>query len=145
MRKSFYKLYTNNRTNLDKFEEILSDYISHHNKKCYLYFNICEFELEIVKNFTAKIEISFHFKTDTKNIKSYSLYYIDSCELGGFRPIKVNHMIIYTISSMCNTTYEQYIIQPMQAIELKLNNFIAKNPQLINSLDRNKPHPLINR
>ena len=42
-------------------------------------------------------------------------------------------------------TYENYIIEPMQAIEIKLNIIIAKNPKLINSLDRNKSHPLIKK
>ena len=51
-------------------------------------------------------------------------------------------MTIITISCMCNMTYEYYINQPMQAIELQLNLVIAKNPQLTNSLDRNKNHPI---
>ena len=42
-------------------------------------------------------------------------------------------------------TYESYFNQPMQAIELRLNMIIAKNPQLINALDRNKNHPLIRK
>ena len=42
-------------------------------------------------------------------------------------------------------TYGNFTNQTMQAIELKLDNIIAKNPQLINSLDRNKPHPLIKK
>ena len=33
----------------------------------------------------------------------------------------------------------------MQTIELKINMIIAKNPQLINALDRNKNHPLIGK
>ena len=42
-------------------------------------------------------------------------------------------------------TYEHYIKQPLQAIELKLNMIIAKNPQLINALDRNENQPLIRK
>ena len=42
-------------------------------------------------------------------------------------------------------TYEYYIKQPMPALELRLNMIIAKNPELINSLDRNKNHPLIRK
>ena len=41
--------------------------------------------------------------------------------------------------------YECYINQPMQAIEIKLNVIIAKNPQLVNSLDQNKSHPPIRK
>ena len=42
-------------------------------------------------------------------------------------------------------TYENYINHPMQAIELKLNMILAENPQVINSLDRNKNHPFIRK
>ena len=40
-------------------------------------------------------------------------------------------------------TYEFYINQPMQSVELRLNMVVAKNPQLIKSLDQNKNHHLI--
>ena len=33
----------------------------------------------------------------------------------------------------------------MHAVELRLNLIIAKNPQLVNLLDRNKNHPLIRK
>ena len=39
--------------------------------------------------------------------------------------------------------YENYINQPMSICERKINMNIAKDPQLINSLDRHKNHPLI--
>ena len=42
-------------------------------------------------------------------------------------------------------TYEHYVNQPVHALELKLNMIIAKNPELIISLDRNKNHPLIRK
>ena len=32
--------------------------------------------------------------------------------------------------------YEHYINQPMQAVELKLNEIIVRNPHVIQSLDR---------
>ena len=47
-------------------------------------------------------------------------------------------MTIKTISDRCNKTYEHYIIQPMIMCEREINMIIAKNPQLIKSLDRNK-------
>ena len=40
-------------------------------------------------------------------------------------------------------TYECYMNQLMQSEKLRLNMIIAKNPQLINSLHRNKNHLLI--
>ena len=47
-------------------------------------------------------------------------------------------MTIEAISDRCNKTYEHYMNQPMQSVELRLNMVVGKNPQLINSLDRNK-------
>ena len=41
--------------------------------------------------------------------------------------------------------YDNYIKHPMQAIELKLNMIIAKNPHLINSLERSHIHPLFRK
>ena len=40
-------------------------------------------------------------------------------------------------------SYKYYINHPMSMLERRINMIIAKNPQLINSLDRNKNHPLI--
>ena len=42
-------------------------------------------------------------------------------------------------------TYEHYMNQPMHMCERKKNVNIAKNPQLINLLDRNEKHPLIRK
>ena len=54
-------------------------------------------------------------------------------------------MIINTISCMCNMSYKFYINQPMSMLERRKNMIIAINPQLLNSLDRNKNHPLIRK
>ena len=54
-------------------------------------------------------------------------------------------MNIITINTKMIMTYEYYMDQPMSMCEKKINKNIAKNPQLINSLDRNKNHPLIKK
>ena len=54
-------------------------------------------------------------------------------------------MTINIISDRCDKTYENYINQPMSMCEGKKNLSIAKNPLLIDSLDRNKNHPLIRK
>ena len=102
-------------------------------------------ETEFDNQFTENIEYNYHHNTDTKNIKSYLLYYIDSFKSGGYNFSNINYVIINTISCMCNMTYEYYINQPMQAYALKLNMIIDKNPSLLNALDRNKNHPLIRK
>ena len=54
-------------------------------------------------------------------------------------------MIIKTISCKCNMSYKYYINNPMSMLERRINFIIARNPQLINSLYRNKNHPLIRK
>ena len=63
----------------------------------------------------------------------------------GYKFCKINEMIIQTISDRRDMTYKYYINQPMSMCERKINMNIAKNPHLINSLDRNKNHPLIRK
>ena len=54
-------------------------------------------------------------------------------------------MTINIISDRCNMTYEKYINQIMSMCQRKINMIIARNPQLINSIDRNKNHLLIRK
>ena len=54
-------------------------------------------------------------------------------------------MNLITINNKMNMTYEQYIALPMQVLELKLNMIIAKNPNLIISLNKFHNHPLIKK
>ena len=115
------------------------------NKKFDFYYIDCEFGIQFDKNYTANIEINYHYNTDYINIKSYLLFYIDSCELAGYKFKNINHMIISTISCKCNMSYKYYINHPMSMLERRINMIIAKNPQLIKSLDRNKNHPLIRK
>ena len=143
--KCFYTKYTINIVNIDEFEKIFNYYISNHNKKFDLYYIDCEFEILFENNYTANIEINYHYNTDYINIKSYLLFYIDSCKSGGYKFNIINHMIINTISCRCNMSYKQYINNPMSMLERRINFLIARNPKLINSLDRNKNHPLIRK
>ena len=78
-------------------------------------------------------------------MKSYLLFYIDSCELAGYKFKNINHMIIKSINCMCNMSYKYYINHPMSMLERRITFIIAKNPKLIKSLDRNKNHPLIRK
>ena len=142
--KSFYTKYIINNINIDEFDKIFNYYITTHNKKFDFYYIDCEFGIQFDYNHTANIEINYHYNTDYINIKNYLLFYIDSCESGGFKFCNINHMVINTISCKCNMSYKHYIKQPMPAVERRINMIIAKNPQ-INSLDRNKNHPFIRK
>ena len=104
----------------------------------------CDFKL-VFNNFTPYFKTDFYHKTTPINLKSFILYWIESFVLRGHKFCHINEMNITTISDKINMTHEQNIKQPIQAIELKLNIIIAKNPHLINLLNRFSNHPLIRK
>ena len=68
---------------MDEFDKIISYHISYHDKKFDIYFFKSDFQIEFDNLFIAHIEIDYHYNNDTRNTKSYSLLYIDSCEITG--------------------------------------------------------------
>ena len=143
--KCFYTKYIINNVKINKFDKIFNYYITTHNRKFDFYYIDCEFEILFENNYMANIEINYHYNTDFINIKSYLLFYIDSCKSGGYVFNNINHMIINTISCMCNMNYRYYINQPTSMLERRINFIIARNPQLLKCLNRNKNHPLIGK
>ena len=143
--KCFYTKYIINNVKINEFDKIFNEYISTHNKKIDFYYIDCGFEKLFENNYTANIEIIYHYNTDYINIKSYLLFYIDSSEINGYKFENINHMIIITISCKCNMSYKYYINQPMSMLERRINMLIAKNPRLINAINRTKNHPLIRK
>ena len=129
---------------MDEFDKILNQYISHHNKKFCLYVYKLTFSLEFNKNFIQSIETTYESNgDDTGKMKICLLSGIKYLKSRGYIFCNIHHITIDIIGDKCNMTYEYHINQPMQAVEMELNMIIAKNPQLINSLDRSKNHPLI--
>ena len=143
--KSLFKKYTINNIDLDEINKILNDYISTHNNNFDLDFNNCECVVEFDNNFIANIKTNCFYNTDFININRYLLYDIDCFKSGGYMFHNTNQMTINIISDRCNMTYELYNSQRMSMCERKLSLNIARNPHLINSLDRNKNHSLIRK
>ena len=142
--KSFYENYIIINPNLDEIDKILNDYVTSHNNKLNIYFINCEFYLVIDKNF--KIESNYcRNNDDITKIKGYLFYWIDYYKSQGHDFNHINKMIIKTINDKCNITYNHYINQPMDMVERRLNFVINRDPQLSNTLDRNKNHPLIGK
>ena len=139
--KFIYMKYIINKVNINNFDKIFNNYITNHNKKFDFYYINCEFQME-TNNRLVNIEIIFHHNTDYINLKSYLYFYTESHRIKNF---KINQMIINTISCLCNMTYKYYLLNPMPMLERRMNFIIARNPQLINTLDRNKNHPLIRK
>ena len=73
--KCFYTKYTINNVNIDEFDKIFNDYIITHNKKFDYYYIDCEFEIQFDNNYTANIEIKYHYNTDYINIKLIIILY----------------------------------------------------------------------
>ena len=130
---------------MDEVNEILNDYISFHNKNFDFYFINCEFLMESDDNFLAIIQINCFYNTDIININKNLLYDIDCFKSRGHKFYNINEMTIKIINDRFNKTYEYYINQPMSMCERKMNMNIARNPQFVNSLDRNKNHPLLRK
>ena len=63
---------------------------------------------------------------DITKIKSYLLYWIDCLKSRGYKNYNINQMSINSLSDRCNMTYKNYMKQPMQSIELRINMVIAK-------------------
>ena len=118
---------------MGEFDKKINIYIITHNKNLISILSIVNLKIEFDNNFTATIKANYHYNTDTKNKNSYLLYYIDSCESGRYKFSNIEQLVTKTISDRCKMTYEYFINQPMQAIELKFYMIIAKNPELINS------------
>ena len=75
--KCFYTNYTINKVKINEFDKIFNYYITTHNKKFDFYYIDCEFEILFENNYTANIEINYHYITDYINIKSYLLFYTE--------------------------------------------------------------------
>ena len=146
--KNFCIKYTIDDVYFKEIDKILIDYISRHNKKFCFYLISCKLIIKSDDDFTENIETYYYYQyTDIKNIIRDSKYIIYNVipkaisYLYSFCNIK--DMNLYTINERCNMTYEYYIKQPMPMVERWISFNIAKNPTLINSLNRNKKHPLI--
>ena len=82
--KCLYTTYIDENIDIDEVDDIFNKYINIHNRKCVFYYIDCQFEIQFKDNVFAKIEINYHYNTEYFNIKSYLLFYIDSCEYGSF-------------------------------------------------------------
>ena len=82
--KTLYKKRTTNYVNLDEFDKIINNYISHHNNQFDLYFVKLTFELKFNNKFVQCIETNYCYNTDISNMKGYLLCFIDYCKLRGY-------------------------------------------------------------
>ena len=139
--KFIYMKHIINKVNINNFDKIFNKYITNHNKKFDFYYINCEFQIE-TNNRLINIEINFHHNTDYINLRCLLFFYTESHNIKKF---KIKQMVINTISCLCNMSYKYYLLMPMSMLERRINFHIARNPRLINSLDRSKNNPLIRK
>ena len=142
--KSVYINYTITNNNLDEFAKILNDYISHHKKTVFYFVNLT-FGLKFNDDFIQCIDTNFFYMEEINNMKSNLLYCVNFYKSRGYDLYNINELVIKSLNDRCNMTYQQYISQPVGMCERKIIMNIARNPELLNSLDRKENHPLIRK
>ena len=130
--------------NYFKKDEIFDDYITHNNKKFDLHLVRCKFEVKII-NYTDFIETEYFFNTSIVNMKKYSLYHVYHVIYRGRKFSHISKMKFKSILIVRYMNYKYYLKQPMQMIDRRLIMIIVKNPQILNSLNRDVDHPLIRK
>ena len=126
-------------------DKISNDYITNHNKRHYLFLIKYDYKIFFNKDFSLHIETDFYHKTMKINLRSYLLYRIEDFIEKGYVFSHIDEVNNLTVDCKMYMTYDNYIIHPMHAMELKINMVVAKGPHLINSLNRSLIYPLIRK
>ena len=111
-----------------------------------IFFINCKYKLEEFDNtFIAKTETRYIHKAESEKINIILSSVIKNHELMGYKFCCIKQMGILILIDRCNLTYNEYMKGPLSMVERQINFNIAKIPSLMNSLDRNKNHPLIKK
>ena len=126
-------------------DSIFNDYITNHNKNFDI--NLVEYDFNLVfdKEFNPYIKSEFQYNTTISHLKRFSLNWVEYFSERGHKFFHIYKMNFQTFSNKKYMTFECYIEQPMQMVEMNLNMIIAENPNLRNALDRSINHPLIRK
>ena len=100
-------------------DKISKNYITNLYKKYYLYLNKCDFKLVFNNDFSLLIETDFYHKTTMINLKRYLLFRIEDFIDKGYIFSHIDKTNVSTVFAKKYMTYDIYIKQPMQAIEIK--------------------------
>ena len=136
--------YSINNPNIVEIDKIFNDCVTSFDKKFVIYAINCGIYLVFDNSFKIHIETYLCLNVDDlTKIKSYLLCWIDYLRSQGYGFCNITEMIFEITTDKHYITHKQYMNQPMQIIERRLNFVIDRCPQLINALDRSKNHPLI--
>ena len=143
--KCLCKKHTIENTNFFDVDDLFNEYITNHNQKFDLYVNKFDFILFFDIEFYPDVKPVFPNNTSTFPPKSILLNCFENFSERGFKISSISEMIDTTISNKRYMTYECYIKQPMQMVELNLNMIIFKSPHLIKALEGSISHHLIRK
>ena len=121
---------TINNPNVSNIDRTFYDCVNNHNKKFEIY------AIEVISENEFETKDFYLFNDATFSLETYMkhLSFSHICE-----------MYIKTFSDKRCMTYKQYLKHPMQMVERRLHMIIAKNPHLINSLNRTLCHSLMRK
>ena len=122
----------------------MNSYVIKHNEKH------VENDVRCLLKFLTTINRGRYIKLNPKTNLEYTFNFSKFFILSRFKQDRyyfsqIHEMKLSFISSTGNMTYERYLKQPKSMCEIKLNELIARNPKLINCLNRNISHPLIRK
>ena len=137
--------YATKNVILDEDDKILNSYVSTHNKNFDFYIIYCDCLIEFDNKFTTNVTTHYIYNTDITKLYEYSLHELNFHKTRGYNVSNINQIAIKTTKDKCNMSFKHYVDQPMSMCERKINMNVAENPELINSLDRDKNHPLIRK
>ena len=127
-KKVFRKYHTFESPDFFDLDKIINKYITNHVEKFVLYLFKSDFKL-VFNNFAPHIKTHFNHNTTINKLKRYRLYWIEFFIKRGHKYFLIDEMNITTINDKMNKTYEQFIKQPMQAVDLRLKyEFCKKSP-----------------
>ena len=143
--RSLYYKYIVKDFSLNDINNLFDYYMRIQKEKFSFSFIKCSFQIQFNKNIIANIEINNYYNTDYINIENNLSLYLIGCNNAGYKMSNINHMIINITSCKCNIGYKHYKDKPMTMLERRINYIIAKNPRLINTIERNIDNLLIRK
>ena len=131
---------------MNKINNIIDTFINLYDKKYYFYLIKYNFKLVFINpQYWVNIETTPHSSRIIMSSEYLLNDAINDINNQGYTFDHKDEFNIIMIADKMDITYDFYIKHNMSALELKLNLIFAKNPYLINSLNRSHNHPLIRK
>ena len=116
LEKSFRIVYYIDNPKFFDVDDIYSEFINLHNKKYYLYYMKCNFNLVFENNFHPCIESDLYPNKIICYWKKFLMNATQNFINQGYKFSHISNMNIITINNRRNMTYKYYINQPMSML-----------------------------